>query len=115
MGLVLIGMPGLEKRLARFPQLYSRVGFVHEFRSLAEPELRGLLQQAWQPPGIALPSDGMSDEPVLAAILRITEGNFRLLNRLLTQIARVLAVNNLSRVTPAVVEVARESLVIGTA
>jgi hypothetical protein len=37
------------------------------------------------------------------------------LGRLLTPIARVLTINNLIRVTPAVVEVARDSLVIGTA
>jgi DNA transposition AAA+ family ATPase len=115
MGLVLIGMPGLEKRLARYAQLYSRVGFVHEFCALAETEVRGLLGQGWQPPGVTLPGDALTDEEALAAILRITDGNFRLLSRLLTQIARVLTINNLPRVTPAVVEVARESLVIGTA
>jgi DNA transposition AAA+ family ATPase len=114
MGLVLIGMPGLEKRLARYAQLYSRVGFVHEFCALAESEARGLLMQGWQPPGVALPRDGLSDEEAVAAILRITDGNFRLMSRLLTQIARVLTINNLRQVTSAVVEVARESLVIGT-
>jgi hypothetical protein len=50
----------------------------------------------------------------VAAVLRISQDNFRLLHRLMTQIARVLAVNNLRKVTPAVVEVARENLVIGT-
>jgi hypothetical protein len=57
----------------------------------------------------------LSDEEALAAILRITDGNFRLLSRLLTQIASILTINNLLRVTTAVVEVARDSLVIGTA
>jgi DNA transposition AAA+ family ATPase len=114
MGLVLIGMPGLEKRLARYPQLYSRVGFVHEFCSLAETEVRDLLRKGWKPLGVELPQGGLSDEETLAAVLRITGGNFRLLDRLLTQISRVLEINELQQITPAVVDAARESLVIGT-
>ena len=50
-----------------------------------------------------------------AAVVRVTGGNFRLLDRLLTQIARVLAINSVDRVTAAVVDAARESLVISMA
>jgi type II secretory pathway predicted ATPase ExeA len=80
-GLVLIGMPGLEKRMARYPQLYSRIGFVHEFHPLDAAEMRRLLHRHWTPRGVTLPAEAWSEEAV-AAILRITGGNFRLLNRL---------------------------------
>ena len=109
---ILIGMPGLEKRLARYPQFYSRIGFVHEFRPLGISEIRQLLEQRWTPPGVHLPAKPLDQETV-AAIIRITGGNFRLLNRLLTQMERILEINALQEVTKAVVEAARESLVIG--
>lgn len=111
-GLILIGMPGLEKRLARYPQFYSRIGFVHEFRPLGAADIRHLLAQSWTPPGVQLPPQPWDQETV-AAIIRITGGNFRLLNRLLTQMERILEINELREVSKAVVEAARESLVIG--
>lgn len=107
-------MPGLEKRLSRYPQLYSGVGFVHEFRPPSAEKVHDLLDQRWIPSGLILPEKGWTDEALLAAIIRITGDNFRLLHRLLTQIARVVEINALSQATREVVEAARESLVIGT-
>jgi len=114
-GVVFIGMPGIEKRLSRYPQLYSWIGFVHAFRPLSAAHIRELLQQQWVPSGVALPQGGVTDAEALAAIIRVTGGNFRLLHRLLTQIARLVEINALQTVTREVVEAARESLVIGTA
>jgi AAA domain-containing protein len=114
-GLILIGMPGIEKRLARYPQLYSRVGFVHAFRSLRAEEVRRLLAEHWPDMGFTLPPAGISDEAAVAAIIRITGGNFRLIRRLLAQVERLLGINQIQVVTAAVIEAAREGLVIGTA
>ncbi len=57
--------------------------------------------------------DDFTDAEAVAAIVRITGGNFRLIQRLFTQIERLLQINEMRTVTKEVVEAARESMVIG--
>jgi len=83
-------------------------------RPLGANEVRELLERRFVPPGVCLPQQSLDAETV-AAIIRITGGNFRLLNRLLTQMERILEINSLEQLTKAVVDAARENLVIGQA
>lgn len=110
-GLILIGMPGIEKRMSRYPQLYSRIGFVHEFRPLSAQAVRQLLEGGWRPHhtnGL-----GKIEPEAIASMIHITGGNFRLLQRLLVQSERILQINQMKTVTRQVIESARESLLIG--
>jgi hypothetical protein len=85
LGMVLIGMPGIEKGLAQYPQFFSRIGFVHEFRALSDDaDIRVLLEQRWAPVGIHLSAPPPAPE-IIAAVIRLTRANFRPLVRLLTQ------------------------------
>ena len=111
-GLVLLGMPGLDKRLQRAPQLYSRIGFAQEIAPLSEEETRFFLEQRWSH-RVSAHSDDFTDQEAVAAIIRITQGNMRLIDRLMLQVERVLAANQLTVVTKEVVETARKNLIIG--
>lgn len=53
------------------------------------------------------------DSEAVTSVIRITGGNFRLFERLLTQIERIAEINNLTHVSKEAIEAARESLVIG--
>jgi DNA transposition AAA+ family ATPase len=111
-GLVLLGMPGFDKRLARAPQLYSRVGFAHQMEPLSEEETRFFLEQRWSH-RVSAHSDDFTDQEAVTAILRITRGNIRLIDRLMRQVEHVLVANQLQVVTKEVVETARKNLIIG--
>jgi hypothetical protein len=54
LGMVLIGMPGIEKRVARYPQFFSRIGLVHEFRALSDAYVQDMVGERWAPVGIHL-------------------------------------------------------------
>lgn len=110
---VLIGMPGIEKRLIRLPQLYSRIGFAHAYKSLNEDEIAFIIKNHLQSLGISLDAADFTDQEAIAAVTRITQGNFRLINRLLKQATRIMEVNQLSSINKEVIDAARECLVIG--
>ena len=112
MGLILIGMPGIERRLARYPQLYSRIGFAHEYRPLSTDELTAVITRRWHAEGLQASTE-FDEDVTIAAIARITAGNFRLVDRLLTQIRRVRDINHLDTINTDVVEAARDAILIG--
>ena len=65
--------------------------------------------------GLKLDPTDYTDAEAMAAIARVTGGNFRLVQRLFSQIERLLQINGLRTITAEVVQAARESLVIGEA
>jgi DNA transposition AAA+ family ATPase len=109
---VLLGMPGLDKRLQCASQLYSRVGFAHKMEPLSEEETHFFLDRRWSH-RVNAQSDDFTDQEAVAAIVRITRGNIRLIDRLMMQVELVLVANALIVVTKEVVETARQNLIIG--
>jgi hypothetical protein len=113
MGMILIGMPGIEKRIARFPQLYSRIGFVHEFRPLGAAEVQGLLERCWTPPGVTLPDSGLTPE-VIARLVRMPEATCDFSHGCSPRL-NASWVSTTPRLSRSKSEAARDSLVIGQA
>jgi len=108
---VFMGMPGVEKRLARYPQLYSRIGFVHEFKTLSHDEMSLVIESKWKE--LLTDDEVVIEDEAQSALIRITQGNFRLLLRLLMQVERLMRINELTTVTKGLVEAARDVLIIG--
>lgn len=106
-GLILIGMPGIENRFSRYPQWYSRIGFSHGFKRLSEDEMRFIFPKIWASLGLTYNPDHFSDVEALNTIVRFTAGNFRLIDRLFSQIIRIIKINNLQAINKDVVEAAR--------
>ena len=61
---------GLQKRLARYAQLYSRIGFVHQFRPLSGAELQTVIKRQSLQLGLGLELDDLAETNVVHAITR---------------------------------------------
>ena len=112
-GLIRMGMPDLEERLARYAQSYPRIGFVHEFKPHTEAEMRLLLATYAGDSGIIFDPTWLDAIEAQAAVIRITRGNFWLMERLFAQMRRIMALNRVDAVSANLVQAARDCLVIG--
>ena len=65
------------------------------------------------PSGSASTDEGIGHATAIAAVVRVTGGNFRLVDRLVTQIERIRKLNKLDGLTPEIVDDARQALLIG--
>jgi len=55
----------------------------------------------------------MAFQEAISAIIRCTNGNFRLINRLIKQSIRIMKVNSMITLTGEIIEAARSCLLIG--
>lgn len=105
---VLIGDPGMDRRLDRQPHFAHRVGFLHQYHQLSlEDATRYMSYKVEQ-----LQVPGLTND-VCSAIFWYTQGNFRMLNTLFMQIGRLLKINEMSEVTRELVDAAREIVLFG--
>ncbi|CAN0481794.1 unnamed protein product, partial [Scytosiphon promiscuus] len=113
-GLILIGMSGFERSLSRYPQLYSRIGFSHQFCKLSRDEMRFIFEKKWEEFGTTFNPEYFPDVEAINTLIRVTQGNFRLIERMFCQMKRIAVINHSERITKELVDTARDCLVIGT-
>ena len=89
-------------------------GFAHQYKPLDAENLPLVLANYWNELGLAARSrrrERRRDRQ--RHIIRITGGNFRLIERLMPRVARVMEIKQLDTLGPDVIHVARQMLVVG--
>ena len=113
LAMILIGMPASTSASATPPSSAAGSGSRTTTAPSDAKRLLFVLDRHWKRLDKTLDPDDFTDAQAIAAIERITRGNFPLLERLSPQINRVLKINQLDTITDDVIEAAASILVIG--
>ena len=90
LAIIFIGMPGIEKRLARYSQLYSRIGIGHKFNKLSKDKIHHIMEYKWEELRLSVQLEDFANYEAVTTIIKIISGNFRLIQRVFNQIKRIL-------------------------
>jgi len=84
----------LRTQTRPLPKLYSRGGFAHHYRPWDSQDIPQVLSQYWQQVGKTYDPHRPADAASVVTIAGITAGNFRLVEGLMNQVARIMTMNN---------------------
>jgi DNA transposition AAA+ family ATPase len=110
LSILLIGSPGIERRLQRaaYGQLFSRFTLAYKIEPLTEKEAETFIALKWTTLGLPIKADGV----VAAAISKLAGGNFRTLHRIFAELERLQKLNRFPMITPDVLDMARRGLLL---
>lgn len=106
LGLVLLGMPGFDRRMRNLEQLNNRVGFYHVFNTPRTEELRLILESRWQSQQIQI------EDSAVEMLEKITSSNIRKLDNINAEISRVCQLNSVSIIDADLVRIASKTLLL---
>lgn len=115
---IFLGTPKLERRVEKFPQLYSRIGFYQEYAPFTVQETEDFLALAlseWEGltdgPRIRTATRTFSptERSAIWTIQQVTGGVVREIRRIMEQVDRLVRVNKVSEMDPEVVRLAAEA------
>ncbi|MGM7689361.1 hypothetical protein [Staphylococcus felis] len=93
--------------------MYSRIGFSHQFEKLSNDELKHVLEYRTNELSLSLSYDDFEDYESVNIVIKIANGNFRFVQRLFSQIIRIMEINELNKINAEVIDTARKGLIIG--
>ncbi len=108
-GLVLLGMPGFDRRIRNYEELNNRVGFYHVFNTPRTDELRAILEARWESQQVTI------EESAIDILEKVTGSNIRKLVNINAEISRVCELNSVTVIDGDLVQVASKTLLLDPA
>ena len=107
-GIVLIGLPGFDRRIRNYQPIDNYVGFYHVFNTPRTEELRAILEARWQCPEITF------EDSAVQLLQKVTNSNIQKLVNINAEMSRVCELSSVTIITPDLVTLASKTLLLDT-
>ena len=108
LGIILLGMPGFDRRIRNYEQLNNQVGFYHDFNTPRTDELKAILEARWQSQQVTI------EDGTIEMLEKVTSSNIRKLENINAEMSRVCRLNSVTIITPDLVQLASKTLLLDT-